>query len=280
MPKDRLIYLIKQNKITRVCALPVVNLIRYWRKITYRFTNEAKRIRRLKNKYEGQRCFIIGNGPSLTVEDLNKLQGEHCFAANHIYKMFPKTQWRPEFFFCVDSYVLREIMEHLSDLDVEHVFIQMEGKKYNLQEKNSNIVYINNYYPYLVNQYKRTKIAFSSDVSKYFIAGETVTYNAIQMATYMGFKEIYLLGVDHQYSKYLDENGDVKHREGISDHFDGEETKEHCVQNVRTTTAAYNVARDYCQKNGIIIKNLTRGGALEVFERAEFDEVIKNNKKQ
>lgn len=51
-----------------------------------------RNILKLKNKYQGKRCFIIGNGPSLTAEDLDKLENEICFAANRIYNIFPKTK--------------------------------------------------------------------------------------------------------------------------------------------------------------------------------------------
>ena len=41
----------------------------------------------LKNKFKNKRCFIVGNGPSLTVQDLDRLVGEDCFAANLIFKI-------------------------------------------------------------------------------------------------------------------------------------------------------------------------------------------------
>lgn len=272
--KRNRLYVIKQNKIVRVLAFPVVNMIRFERKICYRFTAQSKKVRAYRNCHMGERCFIIGNGPSLTVQDLNALKGEHCFAANRIYQMFEKTDWRPEYYLCVDSFVLRDIKEKISELENIDIFVHLEGKKYT-EEKKNNITYINNYYPYYVNQYKRIKdIRVSEDVSKYFIAGETVTFNAIQFAIYMGFREIYLLGVDHRYSRYRDKNGNIVQDQSIQDYFDNMPSKDYCVQNVQASTAAYQSAREYCDRHGIIIKNLTRGGALEVFERADFDEVV------
>ena len=43
-------------------------------------------------KYEGKRCFIIGNGPSLKLEDLNRLKNEITIASNKIYLIFNKTE--------------------------------------------------------------------------------------------------------------------------------------------------------------------------------------------
>ena len=49
------------------------------------------------NKYQGQACFIVGNGPSLNSRDLNliKKEGYITFAANKIYRIFKETDWRP-----------------------------------------------------------------------------------------------------------------------------------------------------------------------------------------
>ena len=47
------------------------------------------RLAELKDKYQGQRAFIIGNGPSLKITDLSKLKEEFTFGLNRIYLMFP-----------------------------------------------------------------------------------------------------------------------------------------------------------------------------------------------
>ena len=60
----------------------------------------------------------------------------------------------------------------------------------------------------------------------------------------------------------------------VKDYFDDEPSKNYNVQNVQTSTAAYRSAKKYCDQHEIIIKNLTRGGALEVFERADFNDIL------
>ena len=49
-----------------------------------------KRIKEYAQKHAGKRCFIIGNGPSLVPEDLDKFKGEYTFAANCSYRIFDK----------------------------------------------------------------------------------------------------------------------------------------------------------------------------------------------
>ena len=75
----------------------------------------------LKNKFKNKRCFIVGNGPSLTVQDLDRLVGEDCFAANLIFKIFDKTKWRPKFYCIQDRYA--RIGEFLDKTDLEYIFV-------------------------------------------------------------------------------------------------------------------------------------------------------------
>ena len=46
---------------------------------------------------------------------------------------------------------------------------------------------------------KNTNIKFSDNFAKVAYAGQTVTYLNMQLAYFMGFKNIYLIGVDFDY---------------------------------------------------------------------------------
>ena len=71
-------------------------------------TRYGKQLVKYKSKYVGQRCFFIGNGPSLQVEDLTKLHeaSEITFAFNRIYNIFDQTPWRPTFYVSQDEKML------------------------------------------------------------------------------------------------------------------------------------------------------------------------------
>jgi len=265
----------RSNKIIRYMVFPAMNSVRYGRKLFYRFTKDAAKIRQLKNSHSGGRCFIIGNGPSLKPEDLDRLCGEFCFAANGIYRIFNQTKWRPQVYLCVDTFMLSDIKDAVSTLELPLLLLPLEGKKYRLERKTPNIVYINNYCPFLIDRNRyRDGIRVSTDVSRYFTAGGTVTFNSIQLALYMGFTTIYLLGVDHRYSKVCLETGEIIEHPDVVDYFDRAPAAKYSIQNVATTTAAYTAANEYALAHHVAIKNLTRGGALEVFERGNFDEIV------
>src|SRR5699024_7865108 len=83
------------------------------------------RIEALRNCHKGERCFIIGNGPSLRAEDLDKLKNEITFACNRINLIFDQTDWRPTYY-CITDLALfhsREIQEEASDFaDIKKLF--------------------------------------------------------------------------------------------------------------------------------------------------------------
>ena len=90
----------------------------------------------------------------------------------------------------------------------------------------------------------------------------------------MGFSEIYLLGVDHSFSKIIDKNGNVIIDNSIRNHFADNYDKDledfGCKIDA-TTKAYYNVEQLSRQLGSFRVYNATRGGKLEIFERVGFD---------
>lgn len=113
----------------------------------------------------------------------------------------------------------------------------------------------------------------SEDITKGVSRGHTVTFTSIQLAIYMGFKEIYLLGVDFSYSVVIDKNGKTFKNDNVQDYFNGKKY-DTTMMNYNGMLHAYQTAKKYCDEHSIIIKNTTRGGKLEVFERVDFDSLF------
>lgn len=236
----------------------------------------SRKLKPLKNSEKGNRCFIIGNGPSLTIKDLECLKNEHCFATNRIWQIFQKTTWRPTYY-CAQDEVLLDYMWGEFEKEInqcEKIFLSgyvlRKGKK--KYTSNTYLFYVN------IGPFENDIPPFSENIYKQIFEGYTVLYACIQIAVYMGYKEIYLLGVDHSYFHIGDKETDGKrsYAEGL----EVDMTKLNPPQ-LNKSQKAYEKAAQYCREHQITIKNLTRGGKLEVFERANFDEVLqkKGNKK-
>jgi hypothetical protein len=191
----------------RILVAPIVNFRRKKALVEYSKSEDSKYIQGLKGICSGERCFIIGNGPSLKAEDLEMLKDEKCFAFNRIYYMYPKTSWRPWVYMVTDRDILAQI-------DKDENFVP-EGK-YNffngvkLSEKyrrqNSHRIFV--YDKFRIIAYKAKNFKVKEDVSKCFSLNSfSVTIIAFEMASFMGFKEIYFLGVDTDSPVSVDKKG-------------------------------------------------------------------------
>ena len=234
----------------------------------------SDKIKSYKNKYMGKRCFIIGTGPSLTVRDLEILKShqEICLAPNKIFKIFDQTEWRPQLYFATDRRIISYYQKELIEIDLPDMFISyyMNKDLKDIMEKFSSKENVNLFF--IRSSIKENEIEFSSDLEDYVIEGRTIIYTMIQWAAYMGFKEIYILGVDFSYS---DKTGyDVNNNDHFCKNYieEGEEVgfspMDYCKR-------AFEKAEEYSRKHNFRIYNATRGGKLEVFERVEFDKLMK-----
>ena len=221
-------------------------------------------LKKYKNKYKGRRCFIIGTGPSLTVKDLEILQSnrEISIASNKIFKIFDKTTWRPDIYCTIDNLVLKEYGQDIVQLPIETILLANNC----INKLKENIDYFRLIYkPYDNDTYPE----FSSEPDKYVIEGFSVTYAIMQWASYMGFTEMYLLGIDFDYG-----NKETGYKHFINNY----DKKDEKVNPPRLDKClkAYEMAEMYSRKNGFRIYKATRGGKLEVFERVDFDSLFRN----
>lgn len=250
-------------------------LIRPWQSAHFEKTSYGKKITGYRDRFSGQRCFIVANGPSLRSEDLDLLarQGEVTFGMNRIYKLFDQTSWRPTYYVCEDELIAQSQQAEINAIEAKEKFIPIELKWWHNVDITGACYFHLNYkqeeaYPY----------AFSTDAAHQLDCRGTVTFTCMQLAAYMGFKEIYLLGVDHNYQKTIDINGNVVVDPTAKDYFcEGYDAdiKDVVIHDMGNNTRAYMDAKKYCDITGrTTIYNATRGGKLEVFQRVDFDSLF------
>lgn len=78
---------------------------------------DLERLALLKNKYRGERIFIMGNGPSLNRTPLDRLKGEFTFGVNRIYLLFDRIDWKPTFYTTVDWRVAPDCRDEINALE-------------------------------------------------------------------------------------------------------------------------------------------------------------------
>lgn len=227
-------------------------------------TGSRKRLRSYRNIHSG-RCFIIGNGPSLCNNDLKRLVelGETTFACNSLIRLFNEIPFTPTYYFAQDNKIILDNKQEIADYKGTRFLKAHYASRYHIK----GVTYYNMLFP-------QHPIGFSNNIAKVVYSGQTVTYSMIQFAAYMGFKEIYLIGVDCNYSN----SNSAITKESYFDPRLFNIKRSYAPPEVDTNLLAYARARKVCDKQGVKIYNATRGGKLEIFERANLDEVLNNPK--
>lgn len=239
----------------------------------YSLSMYARDFKKYNNIHSGESCVVIGNGPSLKPEDLTKLKELNIvtFAANRIYKMFEQTKWRPTYYVCTDHVLIRDFLDEVNKIPAKRKFTSLHNH-FNCNITLNNCTYFNYLYRN-INDFE-----FSLDGTKAMYWVGTVTDCMIQIAIHMGFRNIYLIGVDHNFNRYIDENGNEIVDETVKNYF-CEKYDDDIIDEVHRdlgqSTRGYRKISKFAKENGINIFNATRGGKLEEFKRVEFDKVFR-----
>lgn len=254
------------------------NLIALLRETGLIRDRNSRKLLAMKNKYSGQRCFLVGNGPSLKAADLDMIANEVSFGCNMIYKIFDKTKWRPTYYFITDIVYTENLSKEIEQY-VNSPMI-MHGRAYrSMKIKPQDVTYV---YSLSQDDYK----VRGNMLAYYIPAQATVMTFMIEMAIYMGFREIYLLGVDctnsfttgHFNDNYtpseLDKVNLARARKTLGNpKLTLAELGEY---RLGRAIKAFEIIAEYAGRKGVKIYNATRGGQLEAFPRRSIDDIALN----
>lgn len=229
------------------------------------FAKQPEEFLALKDKFKGQKCFIVATGPSLTLDDLELIKGQYSFGVNSIINSFDKTSWRPNFYVVSDIDAYKNYGKQVErEAAFEHVFYPVW-----MDNDARNTHYVNNkaqfHFANVIEKYRR-RIYPSKKLEKYVVDAPSVVFTVIQIAIFLGFKTIYLLGQDCNYkgAKQHSEIADLG-TVVFNDHSTGD----------RMIDVFYNYA-EALKDSDVKIYNCTRGGMLEAFKRVALEEAIKS----
>jgi len=246
---------------------------------TLPITENERKLGVLKNKHKGQCCFVIGNGPSLQITDLDRLKSEITFASNKIYLAFDQTDWRPTYYVVEDSLVAQQNYDEINNLHGFPKFFPNCMKQWAPVFKNGI------YYEVVWEDFYPQFPGFSINALDKLYWGSTVTYTCMQLACFMGIRKIYLIGVDFNF--ILPKRAGEENRRRI---YFSEDERNHFHQSYRKPgekwhepklpyqEKAYLAAREAVRQIGGQIFNATRGGKLEVFPRVDVDALFRENR--
>jgi hypothetical protein len=244
-----------------------------------------------KSKHAGQRCFILATGSSIAQMDLKSLAGEFCIGLN-------------EFHLHPDYETIRPQYLVFSGFGIHNVAAERHEKWYdNYGEitRGISIPFINicdyplisdlgllkeneKYFFHMNRSFSELSTS-EIDASGNLYRSQGVGAMAIQLAIYMGFAEILLVGFDHDWLLRMFDHAPTH----FYDHNKSIIYKGH--NEVADTTVIYQATsliglfenyialNSYAKQRKIDIRNATLGGMLDVFQRVNFDELINKSKK-
>lgn len=245
-----------------------------------------------KDKYKGERCFFIGNGPSINETPLEKLIGEYAFGCNKVADLFGITPWRPTHYVGVTRLLgalpdWQASMVKAIDTGIPcflagwlwlygrqamgyHEHIDSIKPEWKHPPERSNVIQFNGLK--LSSSTKGQSTGFSGDAENVIIVHRSVSLVWIQLATWMGFGPLYLLGCDGGYKPFKRGEPDVNHWNPNYDDF--ERTEAHCEHENTGMAQAHKEMKVICDKLGVEVYNATVGGELEAYPRVDIHELL------
>ena len=225
----------------------------------------APQLRKFKGLHAGQDCFVLGNGPSLNKMDLAPLADYHTFGLNKIYLLFDRVDLDLSYLVSTNGLVIEQSSEEFERLGIP-TFLSYTASAGVVADRD-----------HLYRLHTLNTWSFYDDLTQPICEGNTVTYVALQIAYYMGFRRVFLVGVDHSFKQsgkshetQVYEGEDVNHFH--PDYFKGQKWQ---LADVYGSEVSYHLANYHYRRDEREIYDATVGGKLEVFPKISYQEALK-----
>jgi hypothetical protein len=216
-------------------------------------------LKEFENIHKNRKAIILGNGPSVKIEDLEKLalSGFIIFAANRIHLVYPKTSFRPNYVVSSDDQVISEFGSEIKNSN-QNVFFSQTNT---LFKDKHILLHFRRPFKFYPNPYK----GLSSGGGSLFIA--------IQLAYFMGIRKMYLYGVDHHFKFTYDKTGMTS---GEGNHFipNYRSNKKWIPPRTKLIESSFAICDEYLRREGGFLINSTKGGKLNNLERKGLNEIL------
>ena len=256
---------VARNSYDAFCRIPQLPAAYFhpWRR------ESIRRLAQFKDIHKGKRAFVIGNGPSLRQMDLTHLRNEFTFGMNRIYLLFPELGFHTTYYCATNDLVIEQFNQDMLALPMPK-FLAWRSRRHF-----SNSLPIAELPTFLYTSY--TGPGFSSDVRRRVWEGATVTNVALQIAFHMGFQQVILIGVDHDFTSKGDANKTVVSQGDDPNHFAPDyfgKGYKWQLPDLDTSEIGYAFAREAYQKAGREVLDATVGGKLTLFPKVDYNSLF------
>ncbi len=224
-----------------------------------------RKLAALKDSHKGERCFVIGNGPSLKNTDLSKLSNDFTIGMNRIFLAADELGFRPDILVCVNDLVVEQSVEEFNNLKMPK-FFSWRARKWLKMDPYTHFLYTT-----------YTSPCFATDIGGRVWEGATVTNVCLQLAYHLGFSEVILIGVDHSFATKGTPNTTIQSEGDDPNHFSAAYFGKGFrwqLPDLETSELAYRMARKAYEADGRRILDATVGGKLDIFEKVEYESLF------
>jgi hypothetical protein len=230
--------------------------------------NKAQ-IEKYKDIHKGKRCFIIANGPSLQKTNLELISQEFSFGLNRIYLNFDKSSFRPTYLVVVNELIIEQCSNEIKEVALPK-FLNWNRRGYFIKA-DSGLVYL------------KSKMVFQDhfeyDLTHPMVFGATVTFATLQLAYYMGFSQVILIGLDHNYKeKGVPSKVETRVAEKDESHFDSQYFPKGFkwqLPDLLRSEIEYVLAKEAFEKDGREILDATIDGKCQIFKKVDYLSLFK-----
>lgn len=227
-----------------------------------------KNLYSFKDIHKGKRCYLVANGPSLKQMDLSFIKNSISFGLNRIYLAYDDMNFKNDYLVSINSLVLTQFKDEIKSLNIPK-FLNWENRS--SFSKENSIHYI--YKSFLGDD-------FGIDMSKSLNPAATVTYAALQIIYFMGFSEVIIIGMDHNFEtkkKNRPNETEVRDEEVDNNHFHPNyfpKGSKWETPDLVSSEYFYKIARKKFERDGRKIFDCTINGKCQIFEKRSISEFI------
>ena len=239
---------------------------------------------KLRNRHEGMRCFVIGNGRSIRFQDLSHLANEITFVMNAFWKHEIVRVWQPTYYVLSDPILFDRsdsVKEFFADLKarVQRTTFIVPLRQKTTIETDDLLPVASTHFVAFTGEFAGSLTEHTIDLAGMVPGIETVAQLALMAAIYMGCSPIYLIGLDHNW---------LADRETADYNFyQGKTLQNHPLVTGRSmfpydvdmeamlkVWKLYRKLKVFAEQQGIEIFNATEGSYLDVFERVSYQSLF------
>ena len=193
--------------------------------------------------------------------NLSFLKDEMTIGLNKIYLGFMKFNFYPLYYVCVNENVLRQSVEEIQNLNCVK-FLSNRCQEHFKADALTHIISTHN-----------PPHRFCGDITQGLEEGWTVTFAALQVAYFLGFKTVIIIGMDHDFKYQGGPNESRIMRGADPNHFspdyfaDGQAWDN---PDLIHSEESYRIARQVFESDGRQIIDATLDGKCQIFPKAHY----------